>query len=131
MITNNRMCCLQLLTITVDYFQQQCANKDFLNAIIVVLLRMATIFSIGSFSGAAVVFLQLCILTTCLLCLWSSRRTKQRLSRSESVHSSQTGSGTVSPHPHSLHTLYHDQLTYRSEHSSIQINLILIFPSSS
>ena len=62
-------------------------------------------------SGAAVVFLQLCILTTCLLCLYSNRRSKRRLSRSESLHSGRT-SHTDSSHP-TLHTLYHDQLTYR------------------
>ena len=61
-------------------------------------------------SGAAVIFLQLCILATCLLCLYSNRRSKKRsLSRAESLHSSDTMS---SAHP-TLHTLYHDQLTFR------------------
>merc|ERR1712029_115803 len=65
-------------------------------------------------AGAAVVFLQLCILTTCLLCLWSGRRH----SGSESLHSGQTSTGTISPHP-TLHTLYHDQLTYRPAAPSV------------
>jgi len=70
-------------------------------------------------AGAAVVFLQLCILTTCLLCLWSGRRhSGRRLSRSESLHSGQTSTGTISPHP-TLHTLYHDQLTYRPAAPSV------------
>lgn len=61
-------------------------------------------------AGAAVIFLQLCILATCLLCLYSNRRSKKRsLSRAESLHSSDTMS---SAHP-TLHTLYHDQLTFR------------------
>jgi len=68
-------------------------------------------------AGAAVVFLQLCILTTCLLCLYSNRRSKRRLSRSESLHSGRT-SHTDSSHP-TLHTLYHDQLTYRPSVPSV------------
>ena len=67
-------------------------------------------------AGAAVIFLQLCILTTCLLCLYSGRRSassKRRLSRTASVVTSASGgSHLTSPTP-TLHTLYHDQLTYR------------------
>lgn len=67
-------------------------------------------------AGAAVIFLQLCILTTCLLCLHSGRRSassKRRLSRTASVVTSASGgSHLTSPTP-TLHTLYHDQLTYR------------------
>ena len=59
------------------------------------------------------IFLQLCILATCILCLYSSRRSKSRESRGgsdgQSLHS---GRSSTPSHP-TLHTLYHDQLTYR------------------
>ena len=67
-------------------------------------------------AGAAVVFLQLCLLTTCLLCIHSRRSSaKPRLARTESVVTSTSGHslGSQPPGP-GLHTLYHDQLTYRS-----------------
>ena len=73
---------------------------------------------IDSIAGAAVIFLQLCILTTCLLCLYSGRRSASSkrghgLSRTASVVTSTSGgSHLTSPTP-TLHTLYHDQLTYR------------------
>merc|ERR1719270_1598819 len=80
---------------------------------------VCTTLPVAITAGAAVVFLQLCILTTCLLCLWSGRRhSGRRLSRSESLHSGQTSTGTISPHP-TLHTLYHDQLTYRPAAPSV------------
>ena len=89
-------------------------------------------------TGAAVVFLQLCILTTCILCLYTARRGKrpqtqvamsdrQSLHRSDTVSSlsppvilfpprsliSHSGRSSVIPGPPAPSTLYHDQLTYR------------------
>ena len=84
--------------------------------------------------GAAVIFLQLCILTTCLLCLYSGRRSassKRRLSRTASVVTSASGgSHLTSPTP-TLHTLYHDQLTYRwlsVNCKGLSFLLVLMFP---
>jgi hypothetical protein len=76
-------------------------------------------------TGAAVVFLQLCILTTCLLCLYTARRSKHRtpsqqtaMSDRQSVHSGRSsipppGPPHGPPGPPGIATLYHDQLTYR------------------
>ena len=89
-------------------------------------------------TGAAVVFLQLCILTTCILCLYTARRGKrpqtqvamsdrQSLHRCDTVSScsvpvilfpsrsllSHSGRSSVTPGPPAPSTLYHDQLTYR------------------
>ena len=77
-------------------------------------------------AGAAVVFLQLCLLTTCLLCIHSRRsRTKPRLARTESVVTSTSGHslGSQPPGP-GLHTLYYDQLTYRSATSILPLPLL-------
>ena len=73
-------------------------------------------------AGAAVVFLQLC-----LLCLHSRRRSsaKPRLARTESVVTSTSGHslGSQPPGP-GLHTLYYDQLTYRSATSILPLPLL-------
>jgi hypothetical protein len=69
-------------------------------------------------TAAAVVFLQLCIIVTCLLCLYTAKRGKKaqehRASHSDrqSLRSSSRSSSTSSSH-HGISTLYHDQLTYR------------------
>jgi len=62
-------------------------------------------------TGAAVIFLQLCIISTCLLCLCTTRRSKPKLDRMSDHHSLFSGSSSSSAHPPA--TLYHDQLTYR------------------
>ena len=78
-------------------------------------------------AGAAVVFLQLCLLTTCLLCIHSRRSSsaKPRLARTESVVTSTSGHslGSQPPGP-GLHTLYYDQLTYRSATSILPLPLL-------
>eukprot|EP00090_Calanus_glacialis_P030487 TRINITY_DN4919_c0_g1_i2.p1 TRINITY_DN4919_c0_g1~~TRINITY_DN4919_c0_g1_i2.p1 ORF type:complete len:480 (-),score=142.94 TRINITY_DN4919_c0_g1_i2:269-1708(-) len=63
-------------------------------------------------TGAAVIFLQLCIISTCLLCLCTSRRSKPKQDRMSDHHSLYSGSSSSTPHPPPA-TLYHDQLTYR------------------
>lgn len=63
-------------------------------------------------TGAAVIFLQLCIISTCLLCLCTSRRNKPKQDRMSDHHSLYSGSSSSTPHPPPA-TLYHDQLTYR------------------
>jgi hypothetical protein len=63
-------------------------------------------------TGAAVIFLQLCIISTCLLCLCTNRRSKPKLDRMSDHHSVFSGSSSSTPHPPPA-TLYHDQLTYR------------------
>eukprot|EP00092_Neocalanus_flemingeri_P054613 GFUD01064337.1.p1 GENE.GFUD01064337.1~~GFUD01064337.1.p1 ORF type:complete len:322 (-),score=87.09 GFUD01064337.1:284-1126(-) len=61
-------------------------------------------------TGAAVIFLQLCIISTCLLCLCTGRRSKPKeMFDQQSLHS---GRSSATPHPPPA-TLYHDQLTYR------------------
>ena len=83
-------------------------------------------------TGAAVVFLQLCILTTCILCLYTARRSKRppsqvAMSDRQSLHRcveyllfhkslsllSHSGRSSVTGGPPAPSTLYHDQLTYR------------------
>ena len=67
-------------------------------------------------TAAAVVFLQLCIIVTCLLCLYTAKRSKK--AGQERAHSdrqslrSSRSSSTSSSH-HGMPTLYHDQLTFR------------------
>jgi len=61
-------------------------------------------------TSAAVIFLQLCIISTCLLCLYTTRRTTKPKEDRMSDHLSLT-SGSVSSHPPP--TMYHDQLSYR------------------
>ena len=63
-------------------------------------------------TAAAVIFLQLCILVTCILCIYTARRgrkTDRQVDR-QSLHS---GRSSTTPLPPPLHTLYHDNLTYR------------------
>jgi len=61
-------------------------------------------------TSAAVIFLQLCIISTCLLCLYTTRRTtkpkEDRMTDHLSLHS---GRSSVTSHP----TLYHDQMSCR------------------
>ena len=66
-------------------------------------------------TGAAVVFLQLCILVTCILCIYTAKRSTKtdRQVDHQSLHS---GRSSVTPHP--PHTLYHDNLTFRPPMSS-------------
>jgi hypothetical protein len=66
-------------------------------------------------TGAAIVFLQLCILTTCILCLYTARRGKRPQSQvaMSDRHSLHSGRSSVTPGPPPPSTLYHDQLTYR------------------
>ena len=63
----------------------------------------------------------------CLLCLHSRRRSsaKPRLARTESVVTSTSGHslGSQPPGP-GLHTLYYDQLTYRSATSILPLPLL-------
>lgn len=63
-------------------------------------------------TGAAVIFLQLCIISTCLLCLYSTRRNispkEERISDHHSLHS---GRSSATSHPTT--TIYQEQLTYR------------------
>jgi len=63
-------------------------------------------------TGAAVIFLQLCIISTCLLCICTTRRSKPKHDRVSDHHSLYSGSSSSTPHPPPT-TLYHDQLTYR------------------
>jgi len=63
-------------------------------------------------TGAAVIFLQLCIISTCLLCLYTARRSKPKQDRMLDHHSMHSGRSSATPHPPPA-TLYHDQLTYR------------------
>ncbi|XP_023343636.1 uncharacterized protein LOC111713076 isoform X2 [Eurytemora carolleeae] len=68
-------------------------------------------------TAAAVIFLQLCILVTCILCIYTARRgrkTDRQVDR-QSLHS---GRSSTTPLPPPLHTLYHDNLTYRSPMST-------------
>jgi hypothetical protein len=62
-------------------------------------------------TGAAVIFLQLCIISTCLLCLYTTRRSKTKEDRMSDHHSLHSGRSSATSHPPP--TLYHDQLTYR------------------
>lgn len=66
-------------------------------------------------TGAAVVFLQLCILTTCILCLYTARRGKRSQTQvaMSDRHSLHSGRSSATPGPPPPSTLYHDQLTYR------------------
>ena len=79
---------------------------------------MCTTLPVVIATAAAVVFLQLCIIVTCLLCLYTAKRGKKaqehRASHSDrqSLRSSSRSSSTSSSH-HGIPTLYHDQLTYR------------------
>jgi hypothetical protein len=74
-------------------------------------------------TAAAVVFLQLCIIVTCLLCLYTAKRGGKKAgeeraqSDRQSLRSSRSSS-TSSSH-HAIPTLYHDQLTFRSETFSV------------
>jgi len=63
-------------------------------------------------TGAAVIFLQLCIISTCLLCLYTARRSKPKHDRISDHYSLHSGRSSATPHPPPA-TLYHDQLTYR------------------
>merc|ERR1719474_1965197 len=64
-------------------------------------------------TGAAVIFLQLCIISTCLLCLCTTRRSRPKVDRMSDHHSVFSGSSSSIPHHPPPATLYHDQLTYR------------------
>jgi len=64
-------------------------------------------------TGAAVIFLQLCIISTCLLCLCTTRRTRPKVDGMSDHHSVFSGSSSSIPHHPPPATLYHDQLTYR------------------
>jgi hypothetical protein len=72
-------------------------------------------------TAAAVVFLQLCIIVTCLLCLYTAKRGGKKAceerahSDRQSLRSSRSSSSTASSsHPHGIPTtLYHDNLAFR------------------
>ena len=59
-------------------------------------------------TGAAVIFLQLCIISTCLLCLCTSRRRKPKQDRMPDHHSLYSGRSILTPHL-SPGALYHGQ----------------------
>jgi hypothetical protein len=66
-------------------------------------------------AGSAVVFLQLCILVTCILCIYTARRgSKYQHQHNERISMTSGRSSVASSQPHSgPATLYHSQLTYR------------------
>lgn len=67
-------------------------------------------------TGAAVIFLQLCILVTCVLCIYSSKRPGKDSDSSSGDHQSTYSSSTL--HQRAPSTIYHDNLTYRPSTST-------------
>ena len=68
-------------------------------------------------AGSAVVFLQLCILVTCILCIYTARRGRKQQHNNHDRMSQHSGRSSTTPLPMTGHpapsTLYHSQLTYR------------------